>query len=242
MIHIVTIHFNTPEWVETQVNYIHRHLGRDKKIYSAFTNVEALKYKKYFNFGCNLNITSHAQKLNILADEIIRIADDDDILIFMDSDAFPVSPCIEEVKNRVNKYQLTAITRYENLGDCFPHPSFCATTMGFWKWLKGDWGHEDIEINGRKRRDTGSKLYLQLKNAGIDWHRMKRTGQLWKHPIFFGIYNNEIYHHGAGSRCMSTIWDEKHHSFGRKNILHVSKMIKDNFRKGIIRDINYEQV
>jgi hypothetical protein len=96
--------------------------------------------------------------------------------------------------------ELTAIRRDENLGDVQPHPSFCATTVGFWKDISGDWlpGGTWINTAGREVADTGGNLLYALRQRDIEWLPLLRTNTHNPHPVWFGVYDHRIYHHGAG--------------------------------------------
>jgi hypothetical protein len=93
-----------------------------------------------------------------------------------------------------------SIRRDENDGDIQPHPSFCATTAIFWKKIDGDWspGHTWKNNSDQIVTDTGGNLLEKLK--GHKWYPMLRTNDINLHPLFFGIYSDIIYHHGAGFR------------------------------------------
>ena len=39
-----------------------------------------------------------------------------------------------------------------------------------------------------------------LEEGGHDWYAMKRSNQVELHPVWFGIYDDVVYHHGAGFR------------------------------------------
>ena len=119
-----------------------------------------------FHFAADLE-GSHARKLNELASIIAGDAEPTDILIFLDGDAFPVRLLTPWVQEMLQKYPLIAIRRDENLGDCQPHPSFCATTVGFWKDIGGDWqpGGTWINTAGRAVVDTGGNLLVALRDA-----------------------------------------------------------------------------
>ena len=39
-----------------------------------------------------------------------------------------------------------------------------------------------------------------FKDKNIEWYPLNRTNKIDLHPLFFGIYENMIYHHWGGSR------------------------------------------
>jgi hypothetical protein len=102
----------------------------------------------------------------------------------------------------LRSYPLAAVRRDENLGDPQPHPSFCITTVDTWRTLKGDWrdGGTWIDPFGQENTDVGGTLLHQLDDAGIEWLPLLRTNTRNPHPVWFGVYDHRIYHHGAGFR------------------------------------------
>jgi hypothetical protein len=102
----------------------------------------------------------------------------------------------------LKQYPLAAVQRRENLGDVQPHPAFCLTTVGFWKEIAGDWKQGFAWENdaGRSITDVGGNLLGILRKRGIDWFPMLRSNKRNLHPLWYGIYDDLVYHHGAGSR------------------------------------------
>lgn len=145
----------------------------------------------------------HWDNLNRIAEEVIARGDPGDALVFLDGDAFPVAPLRPELERLLAGAELAAVRRDENLGDPMPHPVFCATTVGFWRDLEGDWtpdGSITNELGEGLPRDPGGVLLGQLEEEGVAWTPLGRTADLGPHPLFFGVYGWLIYHHGAGFR------------------------------------------
>jgi hypothetical protein len=85
-------------------------------------------------------IKSHAIKLNLLADmACLTRPREDDVLMFIDGDAFPIADVSAFTQKMLARHPLAAVQRLQNDGDVQPHPSFCVTTVGFWKSIQGDW-------------------------------------------------------------------------------------------------------
>jgi hypothetical protein len=170
------------------------------RVFAALNGIDdGADVAKRFHFAADLD-GGHASKLNQLAAIIAQDSDPDDILIFLDGDAFPVRPLSPWLEDTVREFRLTAIRRDENLGDCQPHPSFCATTVGFWQEIDGDWmaGGTWINTAGREVADVGGNLLYILRQRQIDWLPLLRTNTHNPHPVWFGVYAHRIYHHGAG--------------------------------------------
>ncbi len=201
MIHIATVHYRTDKWIDIQMRYIEKHITEPYRIYACVSGVER-NYADLYYF-CSEEEGRHAEKLNYLASEIIAKSNDDDILMFIDGDAFPISSeLVPFVREKITKHELVAIRRDENNIDIQPHPSFCATTVGLWKQIRGDWGKGYYWVNSRGKEvtDVGGNLLKILNDNNIDWFPLTRTNKKDLHPLWFGIYGNMVYHHGAGFR------------------------------------------
>jgi len=96
VLHIATVHFGSPRWIPIQVRELRRHLHIP---YTTWTSLEGIdpSYGRHFDRVIEQS-GPHADKLNHLAIEIGAEASDDDLLIFLDGDAFPIAdpmPLIE---------------------------------------------------------------------------------------------------------------------------------------------------
>lgn len=204
MLYIATVHFQTDKWIPIQLRYIKKHTKTDYKIFSCLPHDSEFKSNFYFYSHFepySLGSQNHADKLRHLVKHIYQEAQDDDILIFLDGDAFPIRDYVYFVIEKLKTYPLLAVRRDENNGDIHPHPSFCATTIGFWKQISGDWspGFAWIDASGRFVTDTGGALLKQLGNK-YNWLPLLRSNKYNLHPLWFGIYEDLVYHHGAGYR------------------------------------------
>jgi len=216
MIYVLTVHWQTPFWIAIQHKYLTRFIKRPFKTLAFLTGIDR-DYSKYFHYSCFEEITDHATKLNILADMVLLFAEDEDLLFFLDGDAFPIDYVDDRFISIVLKNKLAAIQRIENNGDIQPHPSFCATTVGFWKEIEGTWhrGFQWKNSQGELITDIGGSLLKRLLDHMTDWYRMLRSNKKNLHPLAFGIYDRLIYHHGsgfrrsAGGRIARVQWGEK---------------------------------
>jgi hypothetical protein len=143
----------------------------------------------------------HAGKLNHLALEICHVASDDDLIMFLDGDAFPIADPMPVLKEGLEKAPLVAVRRAENLNEPQPHPSFCVTTVGAWRSLPGDWSLGPVWPAGSNIvSDVGANLLRALELSGTPWVQLLRTNGSKLHPLFFAVYGDIVYHHGAGFR------------------------------------------
>jgi hypothetical protein len=200
VIHIVTVHWNSEKWIQIQQRYLDENVTGPYRLYGWLNGVDEKNYE-HFAYVCAEPVKSHAVKLNILADIAGASAADDDILIFIDGDAFPITD-IAPLLRDVPRHKLIAVQRRENNVDIQPHPCFCATTVGFWRSIGGDWksGHEWRDEFGKPVTDVGGNLLGLLEAHRVDWLPLLRTNRWNPHPLFFGIYADAVYHHGAGFR------------------------------------------
>ncbi|MFC1577146.1 hypothetical protein ACFL42_01310 [Candidatus Omnitrophota bacterium] len=226
MIHIATVHHNTDKWIEMQAGYFKRCIEEPYRVYACLTGIERLRHDSFYYVADVPG--GHAEKLNFLADRIVSRAAPEDLIIFIDGDAFPIcKSIIPFIREKIARHKLIAVRRDENYGDPQPHPSFCATTAGFWKDIGGDWqrGYHWVNTRGQVVCDVGGKLLLKLK--GIDWLPLIRTGKNFFHPLFFGIYGDIVYHHGAGFRDQPTRADLR----GRR-VFHLKKVFAGKAANG----------
>lgn len=200
MIHIATVHWKTDKWVDIQLKYLNRYIQSEFRVY-AFLNDLPDGHEDKFYYCSTEPIQEHAIKLNLLAERIGWEANADDILIFLDGDAFPIDENIMPfVQSKLALHELIAIQRTECLGDKQPHPSFCATTVGFWNKINGDWkmGYLWKDKTGMPVTDVGGNMLLKLEQHGTNWLPLHRSNKKNLHPLWFGVYENIIYHHGSG--------------------------------------------
>lgn len=213
MINVVTVHWQTSRWIDVQLGYLERNVETPYRVFAALNGIEDPAKWKRFHFAEDLEGT-HGIKLNALADIVAERADPTEVLMFVDGDAFPVAPLVPWVDEVLKEHPLAAIRRDENLGDLQPHPSFCVTTVGFWKEIAGDWrGEAWTNTAGREVVDVGGKLLHTLENRGIEWLPLLRTNTFNPHPLWFGVYAHRVYHHGGGfqrSRAERVDWLDRY--------------------------------
>jgi len=198
MLHVATVHWQEERWIEPQLRFMRRNLP-EHRIYASLNGIDIDRYASDFHYVADMPGT-HDAKLNVLADMICAEADRDDLVLFIDSDAFPIAPVDASL---LGGMPLAAVRRDENAMEPMPHPCFCLTTAGFWIDIDGDWGQGKYHWTaptGDLVTDGGANLYAILEERGIEWKAMLRSNRVDLDPLWFGIYDNVVYHHGAGSR------------------------------------------
>lgn len=204
VIHVATVHMDSgyADWAGIQHAYLSRHMSAPFQLYGFFES-DPGEMASHYRYASWPRIREHATKLNLLGDIICFASrSDDDWILFIDGDAFPVGDIVGYLHAELKKHPLVAVQRLENRGDIQPHPSFCATTVGFWKSIRGDWskGYKWVNSEGMEVSDVGGALLGVLREKGLEWKPMLRSNRLNLHPLLFGIYEDLIYHHGAGFR------------------------------------------
>jgi hypothetical protein len=199
MLHIATVHFKSFRWIPIQARELRRNISGP---YTTWGSVEGIDsaYRKYFDHVRDQRGT-HPDKLNRLAAEISRSAADDDLIMFLDGDAFPVFDVSPLIESGLATAPLLAVRRVENGNEPYPHPCFCVTRVSTWRRLKGDWGSGAVAtMGGASMKGPGGRLLEQLELSSTPWTQILRSNARNLHPVFFGVYGRAIYHHGAGFR------------------------------------------
>ncbi len=200
MLHVATVHHRSPRWIDIQLRYLRRHISTPFEVWTSLQGIDP-SYGDRFEHVID-QAGGHAGKLNNLALEISYQAQDDDLLMFLDGDAFPIADPMPVIEQGLAEAGLVAVRRAENTGDEQPHPCFCVTTVRTWREIQGDWsmGHRWQVPDGRRPTDVGGNLLRALELAEVRWHPLLRTNQVRLDPLQFAIYGDIVYHHGAGFR------------------------------------------
>lgn len=200
MLFIATVHYRSPRWIEIQTSYLREHITVPYQVWASLESIDP-SYAVHFDRVLD-NRGRHSDKLNHLAIEISHEAADSDLIMFLDGDAFPIADPMPLIDDGLSRAPLLAVRRAENANDLQPHPCFCVTTVGAWRSLPGDWsaGYTWVDPKGRIVSDVGGNLLRQLELTETPWVEVLRSNRRNLDPLFFGIYGDAIYHHGAGFR------------------------------------------
>lgn len=199
MIRICTIHHETDKFLKIQLDHIEKYTRQDYKIYAGVYNISHLENSERCDHIDMLPNTTPANRLNHLFQVLSQEANSGDMVIFMDSDCFPISEnWINELTDGLSKYPIAAIQRSENFDasshtrELFPHCCFFCTSFDFWE--SNNLYHED------NIKCCGWSIGEWLIQHNLDFYKLIRSNSVNIHPLMFGVYNNIIYHHGAGNR------------------------------------------
>jgi hypothetical protein len=218
MIHIATVHWNSDRWIDIQLRHLAANLHSPHRVYASLVGVASEQGERFFLANVEEG-GRHHENLNALAARVLDEAAPEDLLVFMDGDAFPIADLDGALPALLERHPLAAVRRDENLQDPQPHPSFCVTTAGFWHEIGGDWspGYQWRNARGDAISDVGGNLLGVLRERGIEWRPLLRTNARELHPILFGVYGDLVYHHGAGFRG---------HSFSRREEVDVLREVE----------------
>jgi hypothetical protein len=209
VLHIATVHYGSPRWIEIQTRHLREHISVPYRTWTSLQGIDP-SYGVHFDRVIE-QAGRHPGKLNNLALEISHEAEASDLLMFIDGDAFPIADPMPLVLDSLAKAPLVAVRRAENGGDRQPHPCFCVTTVGLWHEINGDWSpaHKWTLPDGRKASDVGGNLLRALELTKTPWVEILRSNPGHMDPLLFAIYGGIVYHHGAGFRRGGTTRDSK---------------------------------
>lgn len=256
LIHVLTVHWKDDSWIDIQLRYLRHFIGAPFRVY-AFVNHIQTDHSAKFYYTSTEDIDSHAIKLNLLADmACFNARGDEEWLLFIDGDAFPIDDVVAFGEKHLATHPLLAVQRQENFGDIQPHPSFCLTTVGFWRSIAGDWkaGFRWNNSRGESVTDVGGNLLASLQERNVTWHSLLRSNRFELHPLYFGVYGDIVYHHGAGFRepysrvdalSDGKIYDRKINFLYRRYrslVYHVNRPATVRRNAAMVRDVYREIV
>jgi hypothetical protein len=207
VIHVVTVHFGSDRWIDIQLAYLKRHLHEP---YRVVANLEGIPAGHEGKFDRVIDAKGdHPGKLNLMAAEVVNEAAQDDLIMFIDGDAFLVADPMPTVHKALSESALIAVNRAENGADKQPHPCFCVIPVAEWERLHGDWSPGYCWRNewNWSRTDVGGNLLAALERSDSPWTPILRSNRGNVHPWAFSIYGDLVYHHGAGFRRPNAMGD-----------------------------------
>jgi len=115
-------------------------------------------------------------------------------LVTLDSDAFPIREgWMDRYLGALTEDQpLVAVQRLEN-GDTHSDRSFTVFTSDSWRAHRFDFSMDGVV-------DAGAKISQKVEALGRTWWKLNRSNRRNPHPLVSAIYDDHVYHHGAGSR------------------------------------------
>jgi hypothetical protein len=202
VIHLATIHYGRAEWIAIQARYLRRFSAEPIRVYASLDGVDRT-WEGEFDHAVSLGLEMKpADKYDRLGEMMVAEAEPDDLIAFLHGDSFPIREWTRPVRAMLEEAPLVAVRRDENFGEPIPHPSFTVTTAGFWQGLDSSWisGPKWPEPDGKRATDVGARLWADLERRELAWKPLVRSNAVDLHPLWFGIYGDLVYHHGAGFR------------------------------------------
>lgn len=92
--------------------------------------------------------------------------------------------------------------------DNFPFGAFTLLDKSFWKPGRSSFASNNPRSLSSRPSETGSGILDQLASEGQRFYRLERTNRWNPHPIIAGVYDDAVFHLGAGSRAPVFISDE----------------------------------
>lgn len=157
----------------------------------------------------------HSELLNALADA--AASDGCSHLATFDMDSWPILPGWDQryAGALTGQAPVASIVRTE-LGDNFPFAAFTMMAREFWRVgessfstrLRGSFDEDALGALSRPE-ETGSGIAVQLGRDGLTFLRLERSNRWEVHHVIAGIYDDAVFHLGAGSRAPQFINDNE---------------------------------
>lgn len=127
-----------------------------------------------------------------------------------DMDSWPIMPGWDDfyIPRLTDQAPVAAMVRTE-FTDNFPFAAFTLISRSFWQPGLSSFACAADKSLSRRPRETGSGILDQLAQEGKSFLRLERTNGWNPHPIMAGIYDDAVFHLGAGSRTPVFISDER---------------------------------
>ena len=222
MLHILTIHFSD-RWTDIQKRELARFISEPYKVYSILgdgvkrgtTTVNYEKNKHKFD-GAIPGAGHWTESMGKLIDYVLKnfkIKPTDKILL-LDSDAFPIAPISDFLDEKLKEYPF--VSAQEPMHEWnrnplykIPHPMFMLFKAKY--IIKGDLLYYIRNIIKYKNSNWWGGVIKWLNVHGYEYYPLVRSNKVDLHPLYYGIYDDLLYHHWAGSRNMITAPDRLRH-------------------------------
>ncbi|MGQ0486463.1 MAG: hypothetical protein ACT4SY_14065 [Hyphomicrobiales bacterium] len=150
-----------------------------------------------------------------LLDKLVFHAFEDgcDFVATFDMDSWPVLPRWDEhyISRLSGEVPLVTIVRTE-LGDNFPFGGFSLLSRSFWQEKLWSFGADPSTSFSSRPSETGSGLLDRLVREDKAFLRLERSNAWDPHPLMGGLYDDAVFHLGAGSRMPRFICDREYYS------------------------------
>ena len=166
----------------------------------------------------------HSRSLDVLTDRAVE--DGCTHIATFDMDSWPVITGWDRMYADAigDAFPLVSIVRTE-MGDNFPFAAFTMFGRDFWRTGASSFStkqraqFDEIASDLSSRPgETGSGVLAQLHRDRQSFLRLERSNHWNFHPIIAGLYDNTIFHLGAGSRKARFVTDDASYAIGKSAI------------------------
>ncbi len=208
---ICTIHGNSAQysgefaaryaWPKLQIQQLRNYTESGYTVF-AYGNKLMPEHEKFLKNCREVNFISCRNVLNGIFDHVWPIRNwltriavcSHKLIIHLDSDAFPVKGgwIDRYAKLLSRKSPVVAVKRLEN-GDTHSDRCFLMFSRKGFKKHAFDFSKVGVP-------DSGGGISENLEKDGYRWKPLLRSNKHNYHPVISAIYDDSVYHHGAGSR------------------------------------------
>jgi len=213
---ICTVHGNTPHysaavarkypWPMLQMAQIRRHTERGYTVF-VYGNRLCQEHEDYFR-QCKevVYFSSNDVQHGAFVDDVWPIRNwltrqavkKFKWILHLDSDAFPIADdWLPRYASLISRRQpVVAVERTFPDGDGW-HRS---ADRCFLMFSRAGFRAHAFDFTKMGVADAGAAISQHLEEQGLAWHPLPRTNRVNFHKIAAGVYDDRVYHHGAGSR------------------------------------------
>ena len=201
-IYIITSGFKNNIWLQIQSKYLEKYTASfdDIEVFCGYYKCEQVELPHYTNVDINHMPNAHYTQVNNLANDVMKDANDDDIILFIDCDTLI---CQHDWDKKVREYlqdhDIVCVCMKENyvgsdpLYMDLPHLCFFATTKKTWVENGLLW-----DLNGSQNPQAGMKK--RIEKAGLSRKDLLRTNKFNVGKVAYGVYDNLLYHQTCAIR------------------------------------------
>tara|TARA_Y100001937_G_scaffold55041_1_gene75819 strand:- start:1300 stop:2124 length:825 start_codon:yes stop_codon:yes gene_type:complete len=200
VIHILTIHF-VDKWIDIQLDFLKKNIKSPYRVYTKLgENYEEHKDKFYYCVsGKGFGGKGHAAGLQELRNQLRHEdVDKNDIILVLDSDAFPIAPIDDYLENKLENYEFLAISEpNHNFRKTPIQPFECFYAFRYEFFNKYDFW---FKFKPGVHANWIDWMIDWFKDKKIEWYPLNRSNKVNLHPLYYAVYDKIIYHHWCGTR------------------------------------------
>jgi len=223
MIHILTLHYATPAWLEIQKRHILKYTNSEH--YKLWLGKYNTDIPENFEVPDNWEIidldekypeelgNEHYFQIEWMYENWVKERiEEDDIIVFMDNDAFPCCPqwsnlLRENLTPSAESPQGVCVIETNNRGVAQPDYYFPVPDLCFFATTKKARFTHDLKwgiFNNQHQNPAFGMLdkMMASQGQGAQFVSLERSNRFNAHNVMFGVYGNMIYHQACGTRSL----------------------------------------